>query len=149
MRRLRGALIVIALLACAPTAEASCTFSVGSVDFGNYDVFKTTPTYSDSSIVYRCTQWESIRITLSKGSHSGTFKPRRMAGPTDLLEYYLFLGTGYSSVWGDGFSDGTVAYSASWVPRRSVTIPVYGRITALQDVSVGTYSDAVVVTINF
>lgn len=149
MRRLRGALVVFALLACAATAEATCTVRVGSLNFGTYDVFKATPTYSDTSITYRCTQWESLRITLSKGSHSGTFKPRRMAAPADLLEYYLFLGTGYSSVWGDGYSEGTAAYVAIMVPKQRFTVPVYGRINALQDVAVGSYSDSVTVTINF
>jgi spore coat protein U-like protein len=149
MRELLGVVIGLALLACAASAEASCSISVGSLAFGTYNVFNTTPTYTTGSVSYRCTRQESVWITLSRGTHSSTFRPRRMASPSDLLGYYLFIGTGYTSVWGDGYSESTSAYFASRVPAQWVAVTIYGRIDAGQDVAVGAYTDTVTVTVNF
>ena len=52
-------------------------------------------------------------------------------------------------MWGDG-SGTTGQYHIKNPPNNTdVPLTVYGRVPALQDVSVGSYSDTVIATINF
>jgi spore coat protein U-like protein len=150
LRVLYGA---IAVLMCAVRADAaSCTVSTSSIAFGTYDVFSAAPTDTTGSVTFNCTGvgQGSISISLSKGS-SLTFDPRTMTGPTpaDTLSYNLYRDAAHSTIWGD--NTGTTSwYTTSSVQNNtSVTVTIYGRIPAGQDVRTGSYSDAVTATINY
>lgn len=64
------------------------------------------------------------------------------------LDYNLYIDAARSSIWGDG-SSGTSHYSATLALPILNTLTVYGRVPAAQDISAGSSSDTVVVTINF
>ena len=67
----------------------------------------------------------------------------------EALGYNLYMDASRTTIWGDGTS-GTSAYSRNNPPNgTNVSLPVYGRVGAAQDVSAGTYSDTVLATINF
>jgi spore coat protein U-like protein len=119
------------------------------VAFGNYNVFTTTATDSAGTITYKCnSQAVNISIALSKGA-SGTFSPRTLTKAIEALSYNLYLNAGRTQPWGDG-TGGTSVYSiANPANNQDVSVPVYGRVPALQDVSAGLYADAIVATINF
>ncbi|MBK5297737.1 MAG: spore coat protein U domain-containing protein [Vicinamibacteria bacterium] len=52
-------------------------------------------------------------------------------------------------MWGDG-TGGTTTYFENNPPNnKDVVLTVYGRITAGQDVGVGSYTDTVVVTLEY
>jgi spore coat protein U-like protein len=135
------------LLLLPADARAACAISVAGVAFGSYDVFATSPDDSAGSIVFECDkQAKRIRITLSAGS-SGSYATRAMQG-TDTLSYNLYVWN-FSTVWGDG-TEGTSYYWNNNPPNdRPVTVTIYGRIPALQDVRPGTYTDTVHVQIDF
>jgi spore coat protein U-like protein len=66
------------------------------------------------------------------------------------MNYGLFRDVGRSAVW--GFSPGvdTMGQTLS-IPNRgsaTATFNIYGRIPALQDVPVGSYTDSVTVTVS-
>jgi spore coat protein U-like protein len=141
------------LLAMPSAASADCTISTTSVAFGTYNVFNVTPVDSAGSVTYRCGLWEwllglPINITLNTGQ-SGTYTARTMRKGSESLSYNLYRDATFSQVWGN-LSQGTSVYGITRPPLLTyVTVPVYGRVPAGQDVSAGLYTDTVVATINF
>ena len=133
----------------ATGVEAACTISASGVSFGAYDVFSASPTDSTGSVTYRCGNSDKdITITISKGS-SATFSPRTLKQGSESLNYNLFRDAGYTLIWGDGTS-GTSTYFIKNPPNSAdVVLTVYARTPAAQDVSAGSYSDSVVVTIEY
>jgi spore coat protein U-like protein len=144
---------VVALSLITPigaSAQApSCTISVTSVAFGSYNVFTATPTNSTGSVRYRCNaSAANISIALSNGS-SSTFTPRTLLKGSEILQYNLYRNAARTNIWGDG-TGGTSIYTRANPPNnRNVTVTIYGRIPAAQDVSAGNYTDTVSATINF
>ena len=52
-------------------------------------------------------------------------------------------------IWGNG-TGGTSFYATANIPNnRDVSVPVYARVPAGQDVRAGSYADNVSVTVNF
>ncbi len=139
---------VALLLACSRGAEAACTVSSAGVNFGGYNVYSTADDASAGAVTYRCTSFEIvIQISLSAGS--GTYTARTLKKGAEILNYNLYLDGALTSIWGDN-SGSTDQYTRFFPPTNTnVDVPVYGNITALQDVSVGTYNDTIVATINF
>lgn len=140
--------VVLALCGSAQQAEAACTLSATAVAFGTYDVFQASPTDSTGTITYRCGNNDhGIRIAISTGT-GGTFVNRTLKSGGENLLYNLFYG-GFTQVWGDG-SGGTATYFEHNPPNnKDVVLTVYARITAAQDVAVGSYTDTVVVTLEY
>ena len=149
----RGAMIAGAWLLSTTSVFAqlapSCTISVTSVAFGSYNVFTTTPEDSTGTITYRCNSAAAnISIALSDGS-SSTSSPRTMRKGTEVLNYNLYQNAARTNIWGDG-TGGTLIYTQGNPPNnQNVSVTVYGRIPAQQDVSAGNYTDTVSAVINF
>lgn len=149
-------LALVAMLAAIHLTDAGtpglCSFvSTVGVNFGAYNVFNTVPNDSTGSITYTCTSLrprDRITISLSQGS-AATYFPREMRKGAELLPYNLYLDAARVSVWGDGTS-GTSRYGPLTPPLDvPITVTIYGRIPAGQDVSVGSYTDTITATINF
>ena len=129
--------------------EAACTISSTGVSFGTYDVFAPAPTDSTGSVVYDCDPSDkNIRITLSTGS-SGTFLPRELTNGLDQLAYNLFDDAALTSIWGDGTGGSNFYFIKNPHPQKPVALTIYGRLSPLQDVAAGAYTDSVVVTVDF
>jgi spore coat protein U-like protein len=140
------------VLGAAHHVEATCRLEVTPVAFGTYNVFATSATTSTGTISYRCGPLDdNIRITISAGS-SGTFSLRtlRRAGqPNETLAYNLYASPPPGQVWGDG-SGGTWSLFLANPPKNTwVDLTVYGSIPAEQDAGVGSYSDTVMVTLEY
>jgi spore coat protein U-like protein len=148
VRRVRLLIVALMLGAGAQQAEAACTLSATAVAFGTYDVFQVGPTDSTGTITYRCGNNDhNIRIEISSGT-SGSFTNRTLKRATESLLYNLFYG-GFTQVWGDGTGGTTTFFENNPPNNKDVVLTVYGRITAGQDVSVGSYTDTVVVTLEY
>jgi len=148
MSRVPWTIALLVMMVGAPKAEAACTVTATAVAFGSYDVFAAGPTDSTGTIIYRCSASDhDIRIAISAGT-SGTYTNRTLKRSTDDLLYNLYY-NGFTQVWGDG-SGGTTTYFIKNPPNnQDVTLVVFGRITAGQDVGVGSYTDTVVVTLEY
>ena len=143
-RPLAAAGALLAALFGAPAANA-CTISVVSVNFGAYDPNVSTPDDSAGSVTLDCHKnQKSASVSITAGG-SGSFAERRMTGGGSNLDYNLYTNASRTIVWGNGTS-GTATVS---VGAGSTTLPIYGRITARQNVRAGSYSDATVVTVTF
>jgi spore coat protein U-like protein len=142
------ALVVDTLYASDAHAQA-CTISATSVNFGSYNVFNGSPTDSTGTVTYRCNgSAHNITIGLTQGA-GASFNQRQMQKGSESLTYNLFVDASRTNIWGDG-TGGTSVYSIANPPNNTnVNLTVYGRVTAGQDVSAGTFSDTVTAVINF
>jgi spore coat protein U-like protein len=127
----------------------TCTITVTPVNFGIYNVFSTLPLTTTGSVTYYCSRRvTSITIWMSKGLYSTTNNPRQMASGANRLNYYLCQDANCNTLWGDQ-SYPTDYGPVAPITRQNVTLNVYGKILAGQDVPTGTYADSVQVEINF
>lgn len=142
----RPALIGCALLAtaaAAPAAAASCNVSPQGVSFGSYDTLSPSPQDGVGNIAVSCDSTTSLTISLSAGS--GSYPERHMVAGAGALPYNLYTDASRIIVWGDGSgSTGTVSATAA-----AADIAVYGRVPARANVTVGSYTDTIVVTVSY
>ena len=141
--------LVIGTLYASDAHAQACTISATSVNFGSYNVFNGSPTDSTGTVTYRCNgSAHNITIGLTQGA-GASFNQRQMQKGSESLTYNLFVDASRTNIWGDGTS-GTSVYSISNPPNNTnVNLTVYGRVTAGQDVSAGSFSDTVTAVINF
>jgi spore coat protein U-like protein len=133
--------------ALATTAQhgwsAQCSLSILGVNFGSYDVFNNVGLDSTGNIGVTCDMDTPYSLSLSPGG--GSYASRLMADGPNLLGYNLYTEAARAVIWGDG-TGGTGVVSGSGTTGNHT---VYGRISARQNVSVGSYSDSITVTVNF
>ena len=131
------------------SVAARCNVSTTTVSFGAYDPTVATPTDQNGAVTIQCTKGTVATIDLANGSNfSGGTRRMIGAGTGEFLTYGLFTNSPGGTPWGLGIAGGaTVGYTAPNASPTSLT--VFGRMAALQDVSVDSYQDTVVVTATF
>lgn len=140
---------IAALVAARPAAAQCAIDSVSPVGFGNYDPLATAPLDSSGSVTYKCLLSLTVTIDLSTGS-SASYAARTMKHASgDALAYNLYFDAARLTVWGNAAGNGTVHYGPIIALLTAVTVPIFGRVPAKQDVRVGNYSDTIVVTLNY
>ena len=130
------------LAAIAPQAwSVTCSVSSPGVSFGSYDPFSAVALNGTGTITVTCNPSASFVISLSPGS--GSYALRTMTSGVHTLDYNLYTSNARTTVWGDGTAGtGTVANSGTTFNRT-----VFGRVPALQNAFVGSYSDTITVTV--
>jgi spore coat protein U-like protein len=138
------------VIAPAPARAASCSFvSVTGVSFGTYDVFASGSTDSAGSLSYSCSGGATVTIALSLGN-APSYDPRlllKLGGAT--IDYNLYLDAARNTIWGDGVGLTGLYGPIAPADGVTVTVPIFGRIPAGQDASVGAYTDTITATINY
>lgn len=142
-------LVLVLLLVAAPfAAKASCTISATGVAYGGYDVLSSSPVDSTGSITYDCQAGSAnVTITLSKGN--ATTYARELVSGAATLGHNLYLDAAHTQVWGDGTEATEYHIDADPPDGTPVSVTIYGRVPARQDVPAGAYADSVVATVNF
>jgi spore coat protein U-like protein len=141
-------LVAAGVLGGTPAEAAKCTIWTLPISFGTYDVFNTAPLDSVSGMAFDCSGGaRNVSIAISRGQ-SSTYFPRTLKKGAESLAYNLFLDPARTTIWGNG-SGATETYFNRNPPNDWVIVPIYGRITAGQDISAGSYADTVTVTVNF
>jgi spore coat protein U-like protein len=129
---------------------SDCTVSTNPLNFGSYDPVATNaaaPLDGTTVVNVYCTQGTAATVSLDLGSHA-TGTTRRMLGVSgDFLTYELYRDAGRTAVWNAASTNGGASTSKNTAINNGFT--AYGRIFAGQDVSVGSYSDIVLVTVNY
>ena len=127
----------------------TCTITVTPVSFGVYDVFSSVSLNSTGNVIYYCDKnVTSITVWMSKGLGT-TNNPRQMVSGANRLNYYLCQDANCATLWGDA------QYPSDYGPvglnrnNRTATLYVYGKILPGQDVPTGTYTDSILVEIDF
>ena len=163
LKRSTGAALTLLLLGVAGRTEAATVCSVATlgVAFGSYEIVLPSPTDAAGSIELICTYEPTpggppplIAVYFSAGS-SGNLTDRRMNSATDSLRYNLYTDPARTRIWGDG--TGGTSFQTAQIrvgpgvgnATRSELFTIYGRIPALQSVDSGSYSDTIVVTVEF
>jgi spore coat protein U-like protein len=161
-----GASSTTAVLTVTAIVNPNCTISTSAVSFGRYESLlanATTPLNAAGAVSIACTKGSVPKITMDLGRNPNGGR-RHMAlaaagapGPAETLYYELYQPP--SSAPGTGCSfPGTMAWGPSgaqtFAPgpptgRGSRTYSVCGTIPAGQGVSMGSYADTVVATVNF
>lgn len=132
------------------TVVGRCRIDAATLSFGNYDPTSLTALTQSTPLNVYCTRGvDPTSIDLGNGGNGN----RSMTGPDTLspLAYGLFQDSTYSTPWTTGAAG--VNPDSSTTPTTPLTaggaIQIYGRITAGQNVPVGTYTDTVTITVNY
>jgi spore coat protein U-like protein len=149
-----AALLALSLLCGAAGAATACALATSPMVFGSYDVFSPASLDTSATVIVTCRrsggpQNISVTIAIGPGAHgSGATRKMKTSGG-DLLDYNLFRDAGRTAVWGQVAGLDAVTQTLA-VPNNSsaqLSVTVFGRIPAGQDVSKGSYADSVVVTV--
>lgn len=159
LRTTLGALAALgalgALFGASAAQAAGCSIAASSLQFGPYDTLSLVPLDSVATVTVSCSgqpgEAVSYRIGVSAGG-SGSTAARRLRGPGGAaLDYNLFTNGARSLVWGDGsagslFVGDTLSLTGGAQQRSH---PLYGRIFPRQNVGPGTYTDTLVISLEF
>ena len=129
----------------------NCTITTAPVNFGAYDPVAanaTAPLDGIGTVTVTCTKGAPAKVGLSAGSNAQGTTRRMSGGAAAYLTYELYKDTGRATVWGDT-AEHRPRYPCGAGPKPARPSPVYGRVAAAQDATVGTYTDTVVATVNF
>lgn len=138
------------IMLCPVSVLAVCGVSATGLSFGNYDVFSSVPLDTEGAITVLCDHVPppTVTISISASTNSGGFDPRAMkfVAENELLVYNLYTDAARTQIWGDGTGN-TFTKSSKVFKNSPWGNTVYGRIAPLQDVTAGTYSETLVVTV--
>jgi spore coat protein U-like protein len=127
------------------SVSPTCSVSSGTLDFGNYS--SSAAALGTATVAVNCSNGAPYNISLGGGQNlSGT--TRRMArSGGGFLSYELFSNSLRTLAWGDGTALGAKVGGTGSGTGQSRTI--YGRIPAGQSAAAGSYSDSVIVTVDY
>lgn len=145
IKRFFYSIMALVLLYVPSLTFADCNVSSSGVSFGNYDVFAINPTDNVGTLTVNCSVETSYTLKLDQGN-SGNFSERKMSNGTDFLIYNIYSDAARTFIWGDG-TDNSVTISGQ--TGATGQHPLYGRISARQNVFVGNYLDTIIVTIEW
>ena len=128
-------------------AVSSCELDVGTMNFGNLPSLALGPVDAVAPIDVRCTEGTNYTVSLGLGDGVGVTDPAlwRMTNGLSTLAYGLYRDPSRTQVW--GALPGTRATGVGSGSNQRYN--VYGRIHAGQTTVLGTYTDNVVVTVNY
>ena len=139
-----------ASLTVSASVSKNCTISTAPVNFGAYDPVAanaTAPLDGTGTVTVTCTKGAVAKVGLSVGANAQGTSRRMSQGAAAYLTYELYKDSSHSTVWGDTLD---TALDIPAAPNRTPRdFPVYGRVVAAQDATVGSYTDTVVATVNF
>ena len=138
-----------------------CTnLSATDMTFGNYNTFSSTPGLANATVSFQCTVGTSPRMNVSPGNNNnangsgGQQHSMKSASGNNYLKYDILSAS--ASFWYNNFyyyiTQAGAPFSSPVAPLTSssmVNVTLYGRVLALQDVPVGSYSDTVQVTLQY
>jgi spore coat protein U-like protein len=126
--------------------------SATALNFGVYDSTTASPNRANATITVSCTipvdLLTDFTLKLSTGN-AASYAPRKMASGTPQLSYNLYTSSGYSTVWGDGTGGTAYLNYGSVLALFSQQFTVYGQVPIGQYVAAGTYSDTIIVTMEY
>jgi spore coat protein U-like protein len=137
-------------LAVSATVTKNCTITTAPVNFGAYDPVAanaTAPLDGIGTVTVTCTKGAAAKVGLGVGSNAQGTTRRMGGGTTSYLTYELYRDSSHTTVWGDTVDNALDVPAAP--SRNPQSFTVYGRVVAAQDVTVGSYTDTVVATVNF
>jgi spore coat protein U-like protein len=149
-------------LSVTASVNANCTISTTAVAFGPYDPVVTnaaTALNGTGTVTIACTKGSAPNVTLDLGANASASQRKMLitGGGADTLNYELYKPSTNTTPSTCSFPGSVVwgtAGAAIFTPtspnsKASRAFSVCGTVAAGQDVSVGSYQDTVVATVNF
>lgn len=148
-----SAIFLIAL----PAHGQTCMASTAPIAFGNLFSNSATAISTTGTVTVTCnpgvlTIGVNYTVTLSVGGGGSLYANRSMGNTGPRLKYQIYTDSARTMIWGDG-SAGTSFISDGYT--IGILFPItrnytsYGLIPAAQIVSVGMFTDMVVVTLTY
>ena len=134
----------VAALVFVPHAWGACTVSATGVGFGTFNPFAGGNIDSTGNVAATCSPGAPYTIALSPGD-GGNQMTRTMKSGAKQLSYNLFTDATRSIVWGDGTGASQTVSGSGTAGSHTI----YGRIAVTSTTSVGSYADAIIVTVTF
>lgn len=134
------------------TIEDSCELTTLATDMGFGTVQLLNTNYAATSTVsVTCTTDAAYDLALDQGGNDdGTTRRMADVGVTNFVSYRLYTDSGYTTLWGDGTTFGSVNAGTGTGVEQDIT--VYGRVESGDNATTppaGAYSDTVTVTVTF
>jgi spore coat protein U-like protein len=142
---------------CASASAQACGVASAPVAFGGYNPFSDTATDTAGSVTVTCKGLVRLQVNYTiklDGGVSGVLGSRQMRIGTSAksnLFYQLYSDSARKIVWGDD-TGGSESVSDDFPPSVGTvakTYPIYGRITARQNVLDGSYLDTVTILLTY
>ena len=132
------------------TVPASCTVNATLLDFGTAGVLAANRD-ATSAVSIVCTRGAAYKIALGPGQNDGGLGvgARKMKSGGVTLAYQLYQDPGRSVVWGETLSGGGANIKSDTGNGSTQSHTVYGRVPPQTTPGAGTYTDTVVVTIEY
>jgi len=132
------------------SVSANCRLTGGTLNFGAYDpVVANVGTDLDNTGTFTvaCTKSAAnVWIGMDGGVNYSGGRRMQVGATGNYLSYELYKEAARTNVWGNTQPTGVDYTPTSKAPT---TLTVYGRVPQNQDVAVGSYTDTVVMTVNF
>ncbi|UYV37054.1 spore coat U domain-containing protein [Rhodobacteraceae bacterium D3-12] len=144
---LLGATVPVPPFTVSAEVVPSCEIDVTTLSFGYISSSLNSPIDESATVNVRCTSDTAYSVRMGMGTGPGVTNPamRKMSSGGNTLAYGLYRDSARSLVWGD---TSTTDVDANGLGSNQA-FTVYGRIHAGQSPPPGSYSDSVVVTVNY
>jgi spore coat protein U-like protein len=133
--------------------NANCNFTTSNtMTFTGYDPSDPAGANLDGTVLLgvRCTRGAAVTIGIGPGGNpaavAGSTRAMRIGATANVLGYDFYHEAGRTTLWTD---TGAGLYSFSPATNAPTSITIYGRVPGAQDVPAGTYTDTVLVTVNY
>jgi spore coat protein U-like protein len=127
------------------TVVNSCNVSANNLDFGTFGDLNT-PISQQTSLSVQCSNGVPYTIALNGGLSNATNPAqRKMTLGAKAILYGLYRDSAHANPW--GATSGTMATGAGTAVAQSV--PIYGLVPAQTTPPIGTYSDTIVVSVQY
>jgi spore coat protein U-like protein len=129
------------------TVQARCTVSATNLNFGSAGVIASAYD-AQNTISIVCTRDAPYQIALGAGLNDGGLgiNGRKLKAGSETIGYQLYRDSGRTLVWGNTLNTDTKSGTGS---GSTQTHDVYGRVPAQTTPSPGTYTDTIVVTVEY
>jgi spore coat protein U-like protein len=138
------AVTVTSTLNVRVVVQPACTVSGATLDFGSYTSGQAGVLNGFSEIAYSNCAAAQLRFQLDGGANGTTTARKLGNGSGGLLNYAIFRDSARTQNFGQGTEARLVTPTTG-----TGTVSVFGRIPAGQAVAAGTYTDTVVITLDF
>ena len=128
------------------TLQASWSVTAAPLNFGTVGVL-TSAVNATTNLSVACTYTTPYTVSLSAGAASGaTTTTRAMTQGASKVYYSLYQNAAMTQNWGNNIGVDTVAGTGT---GSAQSIPVYGQVPAQTTPTIGSYSDTILVTVNY
>ena len=121
-----------------------CSLSASPLTFGTY---ANAQLDGSATITVNCSNTAAYSVALDGGANLSGSTRRMVGSAAQYLAYALYSDSSRTSLWGDGSGLGNKVSGVGTGSNQTLT--VYGRVSASQLVTPGSYSDTVVVTLSY